>query len=79
MDNELLLEIGTEEIPAGYIQPALKFLKERMTSILQELTLSFDTIETAATPRRLTLCVSGLISEQPDRKEEVMGPPKSGL
>ncbi|MCB2182851.1 MAG: glycine--tRNA ligase subunit beta [Desulfobulbaceae bacterium] len=76
MDNELLLEIGTEEIPAGYIQPALKFLKERMTSILQELTLSFDTIETAATPRRLTLCVSGLISEQPDRKEEVMGPPK---
>ena len=76
MNNEFLLEIGTEEIPAGYIKPALNFMKERMTKELQERSLSFTEIITTATPRRLALCVSGLDTRQPDRREEVMGPPK---
>lgn len=76
MNNEFLLEIGTEEIPAGYIEPALHYMKSNMDRKLQELSLSYDRIITAATPRRLTLCIQGLSSCQPDRKEEVMGPPK---
>jgi glycyl-tRNA synthetase beta chain len=76
MSHEFLLEIGTEEIPAGYIEPALHFMKSSMGRKLQELSLSFDAIITAATPRRLTLCVQGLSACQPDRREEVLGPPK---
>ncbi|RJX31416.1 MAG: glycine--tRNA ligase subunit beta [Desulfurivibrio sp.] len=76
MNHEFLLEIGTEEIPAGYIEPALHFMKSAMGRKLQELSLSHDAILTAATPRRLTLCVQGLSACQPDRQEEVLGPPK---
>lgn len=76
MNNEFLLEIGTEEIPAGYIKPALSFIKERMAKELKERSLSFDKITTTATPRRLTLCVSGLDARQPDRQEKITGPPK---
>lgn len=76
MNQQFLLEIGTEEIPAGYIKPALSFMKETMAKKLAEFSLPFDSIKTAATPRRLTLCVTGLSDRQPDRREEVLGPPK---
>ena len=33
-------------------------------------------IQTAATPRRLAICVNGLVSQQPDREEEFLGPAK---
>ena len=45
MHQELLLEIGTEEIPAGYIVPALSFMKEEITKKLNELSLSFGEIK----------------------------------
>ena len=76
MQNELLLEIGVEEIPAGFIGPALKNMQKTMAEKLAELELQYESIQTAATPRRLTLCVNGLISQQPDRKEELVGPAK---
>jgi glycyl-tRNA synthetase beta chain len=76
MRQELLLEIGTEEIPAGYIDPALSFMKKEMTRKLSELSLSFGEMKTAATPRRLVLCVSELMEKQPDRMEKILGPPK---
>lgn len=76
MNNEFLLEIGTEEIPAGYIQPALTFMQEKIADKLRGLSLSYDSIETAATPRRMALCIKGLDARQPDRKEEILGPPK---
>ena len=76
MHHELLLEIGTEEIPAGYIMPALIQLRETISTRLRELALSHGAIRTAATPRRLTVAVSDLLAQQPDREEEVLGPPK---
>lgn len=76
MLHEFLLEIGTEEIPASYIEPALNHLKEGMAKKLNELALPFGAIHTAATPRRLTLCISDLAESQEDQRKEVMGPPK---
>ena len=76
MRHEFLLEIGTEEIPAGYILPALKSIKELMGRKLDELALSWSEIKTAATPRRLAVCVSGLDERQADRQEEILGPPR---
>ena len=74
--RELLFEIGAEEIPAGYITPALTALRDGLGKGLRELNLSFGEIRSAATPRRLTVAVKELASRQPDRVEEVMGPPK---
>ncbi len=76
MRHEFLLEIGTEEIPAGYILPALKSIKEIMGRKLEELALSWSEIKTAATPRRLAVCVTGLDERQADRQEEILGPPR---
>ncbi|MCK4838477.1 MAG: glycine--tRNA ligase subunit beta [Desulfobulbaceae bacterium] len=77
MQHELLFEIGTEELPAGYIQPALVNMSKIVTNQLTELGLPHGDIKTAATPRRLTICVDKLASAQKDSREEVTGPPKA--
>ncbi|MBU4119696.1 MAG: glycine--tRNA ligase subunit beta, partial [Proteobacteria bacterium] len=76
MQHELLFEIGTEEIPAGYIMPALSQLEKIMNARLSDLALPYSSLRTAATPRRLAVSVSGLAECQPDREEEILGPPK---
>ncbi|OGQ99817.1 MAG: glycine--tRNA ligase subunit beta [Deltaproteobacteria bacterium RIFOXYD12_FULL_55_16] len=76
MRHELLFEIGTEEIPAGYIMPALSQLEKILGDRLTALALPYSSLRTAATPRRLAISVSGLAARQPDRKEEILGPPK---
>lgn len=76
MPHELLFEIGTEEIPAGYIMPALSQLEKIMGDRLTGLALPYSGLRTAATPRRLAVSVSNLAERQPDREEEILGPPK---
>ncbi|MDX2435247.1 MAG: glycine--tRNA ligase subunit beta, partial [Desulfobacterales bacterium] len=63
-------------MPAGYIGPALKNMQKAMAAKLTQLELQYDSIQTAATPRRLAICVNGLVSQQPDREEEFLGPAK---
>ncbi|MGE4559877.1 MAG: glycine--tRNA ligase subunit beta [Desulfobulbus sp.] len=74
--SELLFEIGTEEIPAGYIQPALDTLAAESAKKLGALELSFGAIRTYGTPRRLTLIIDDLQSRQADRRQEHIGPAK---
>ena len=73
---DFLLEIGTEEIPAGYIPPVLDQLREVAAQSLTEARLPFEDVRTLATPRRLTLWVKGLTTLQPDHVTEAVGPPK---
>lgn len=73
---DLLVEIGTEEIPAGYLDAALEQLGNMASNSLETHRLSFEEIRTLATPRRLTLCVRGLATTQSDDVSEVVGPPK---
>ncbi len=77
MGKELLFEIGTEEIPSGYIPPALEDLKAAAGRLLQEQRLAFAGIQTLATPRRLTLFVDGLAEKQADARREVIGPTRA--
>ncbi len=72
--NELLFEIGTEEIPAGYIAPALGFLRQAAKKKIDKLSLSYGSIKTVGTPRRLTLVIEDLQSRQEDRRQEHVGP-----
>jgi glycyl-tRNA synthetase beta chain len=77
MAKELLFEIGMEEIPSGYLPPALEELKAVASRLLAEQRLAFTAVRTLGTPRRLTLFVDGLAERQADARREVVGPPKS--
>jgi glycyl-tRNA synthetase beta chain len=74
--SSLLLEIGTEEIPAGFLPGAIQSLKENAATILSEHYIAFSEIKAYATPRRLVLIVNGLPEQQESRVREVFGPPK---
>lgn len=76
MAKEFLLEIGTEEIPTGYVSGALSQMESVFAEKLKELKINFSGIKTFATPRRLVLYVSQLDEKQRDFDEEVSGPPK---
>lgn len=74
MTRDLLLEIGTEEIPARFLMPALKELAEKGRQRLQENRLSFGEVRTLGTPRRLALYITEVAEKQEDLVEEVRGP-----
>ncbi|MEW6096034.1 MAG: glycine--tRNA ligase subunit beta [bacterium] len=77
MNKDLLLEIGTEEIPAGYIPPALEQLKNLANDSLTEERIEHKDIFTYGTPRRLVLYVKEVALRQKDWVTEVVGPPKN--
>lgn len=74
---ELLLEIGTEELPFEFIVPALSSLKEHAERLLSEARLSSGSVKTYGTPRRLVLVVDGLALHQVAVVKEAMGPSKA--
>ena len=74
MAKNLLLEIGIEEIPARFMEPALAQMAELTKTKLKEANLAYKSIKTLGTPRRLTLIVEQLAEEQPDITIEVKGP-----
>jgi glycyl-tRNA synthetase beta chain len=77
MPGELLFEIGTEEIPAGYLDNALDALRHLAEASFRELRLGgCEDLRVFGTPRRLVLTGSTLAEKQEDTVHEVMGPPK---
>ena len=74
---ELLLEIGVEELPYQVIAPALTVLKGSAEQLLKEQRLAFQSARTLGTPRRLTLVVEGLATQQTSMVKEAMGPSKA--
>jgi len=78
--SNLLFEIGTEELPAGFIQPALEQLNNNFKNTAKALRIHHGSIYLCATPRRLALIVENLADKQGDVREELVGPSvKAGL
>jgi glycyl-tRNA synthetase beta chain len=77
MDRELLVEIGTEELPASWLPGLTRQLKQRADAVLAEFRLKSDAAETFSTPRRLALRVGKVAERQEDLEEVVTGPPVS--
>jgi glycyl-tRNA synthetase beta chain len=77
MKGEFLLEIGTEEIPAGFVGPALESMSDLFGKALQGARLTYGSIETYATPRRLIMRILDLLDHQPSVQIEKTGPAKS--
>ncbi len=76
MAEALFLEIGTEEIPAGYIVPALESMAAQMVRFLDENRISHGEPVMQGTPRRLVLNILGVAVSQEAVTVEVTGPPR---
>jgi glycyl-tRNA synthetase beta chain len=71
---DLLLELLSEEIPARMQARASADLARLVADGLKEAGLTFGTPMAFATPRRLTLAISGLPAKSPAVNEERKGP-----
>ena len=75
--SDLLLEVGTEEIPARLVPGAMRDLKAGFEAALRGLDLAgAGRVSVDATPRRLALFAEGLPERQQDRTETLKGPSK---
>jgi glycyl-tRNA synthetase beta chain len=70
----LLLEIGTEEIPARFLPIAIADLKTLAASVFDEYRIGYQEIQAYATPRRLALIINDVPPMQRDNVKEVFGP-----
>ena len=73
----LLLEIGSEEIPDWMIPGALEYLGGAVWGLLKDNQLGDAAVRTDATPRRLVVRAEGVIAQQPDSEERMWGPAKN--
>jgi glycyl-tRNA synthetase beta chain len=76
MTSELLFEIGTEEIPAGFLSKAVGDMEDIIRKSLTEKMIPFSGIKCMATPRRLVLYIAEVAQKQEDQTTEKMGPAK---
>ena len=74
MSKELLLEIGTEEIPAAFLPTAEKDMAEMIRREFAALRIRHGEVKTMAAPRRLCLCVEEVAEKQDDQMVEKLGP-----
>jgi len=72
--RDLLVEIGTEELPPKPLQALSEAFKQGFEDQLQQHRLGFSRIEPFATPRRLALLVRELVTRQPDQEVTRTGP-----
>ncbi|MHA6250950.1 glycine--tRNA ligase subunit beta [Oceanobacillus sp. CAU 1775] len=74
MAKNVLIEVGLEELPARFIDQAEQSLKEKTMDWLNESRITFESIESFSTPRRLAIVISDLAEMQATLEEEVRGP-----
>jgi glycyl-tRNA synthetase beta chain len=74
MAQDLLLEIGVEELPASFVTHAVAVLPDLVKAELKQLRLEFEDTWASGTPRRLAFIARGVSEVQSDLDEVVMGP-----
>jgi glycyl-tRNA synthetase beta chain len=72
---DLILEIGAEEIPAGFMPAALEQLKHDLAKGLGEARLAHGAVVALGSPRRLFVCARDVAAKATDARTEALGPP----
>ena len=76
MDRELLLELGTEELPASWLPGLTRQIRDGLGGALRAHRLTADApVEGYSTPRRLTARIAKIAERQTDLEELLTGPP----
>ena len=71
---EFFIEIGSEEIPSGYVEPALLYMREELASFFTRNKIQAGAPQVLGTPRRLVLSVKGVDVLQEDSVDFFQGP-----
>jgi glycyl-tRNA synthetase beta chain len=71
---DLLFELGTEELPARFVVPALDDLERVFTEKCKELNLKHGAVKRFGTPRRLALLVKDVVDQTEDVLKDVQSP-----
>jgi glycyl-tRNA synthetase beta chain len=74
MSRDLLLEIGTEDLPARYVMPLVDALGAGIAEGLRRRGVAHGPARTFATPRRLAVLIPDLAETQPEQRIERSGP-----
>ncbi|MFC4022765.1 glycine--tRNA ligase subunit beta [Oceanobacillus longus] len=74
MATDVLFEIGLEELPARFIDDAENQLLKKTTAWLKDLRISYDSIKSFSTPRRLAVLIKNMAEYQTTIEEEAKGP-----
>jgi len=72
----LLLEVGAEEIPAGYIVPALEAMAANLTKKLRAARIPHGAARIYGTPRHLAVLIEDVATRQKTVTSDVQGPPQ---
>lgn len=75
MSEDLLIELGTEELPPTALKTLALAFKDGIESGLAEKRLSHGEVKWFATPRRLAVLISALEEQAADEAVELHGPP----
>ncbi len=73
-NNDLLFELGSEELPPKSLLKLSNALLKGIETGLKEAELNYQSAHAYATPRRLAVIIKGLDSAQPDKTVEKRGP-----
>ncbi len=73
--HDLLVELGTEELPPKALKTLMEAFAAGLTEGLEEAGLAHEAVAAFASPRRLAVKITRLASAQPDREVEHRGPP----
>ncbi len=76
-EQDLLIEIGVEELPASFVASALEQAPTLISKLLTDARVVHRSVKALGTPRRITVQVEGVATRQLDRSEELVGPPVS--
>ena len=68
MSRTLLIEVGTEDLPARYVLPLADALRDGITQGLSSRGLAMGEVLRYATPRRLAVLVTAVPEQQPDQQ-----------
>ncbi|MGY8608256.1 glycine--tRNA ligase subunit beta [Bacillus altitudinis] len=74
--QDVLLEIGLEEMPARFMPESTKQLGDKVKAWFVAQNISFEDVALFNSPRRLAVLVKGVAEKQEDIKEEAKGPAK---
>jgi glycyl-tRNA synthetase beta chain len=72
--SEFFLEIGTEEIPSGYIEPALDSMRRELHAFFEKNHIPAQSPQILGTPRRLVVAFEHVEPRQEDVVETHLGP-----
>ncbi len=76
MNNNVLLEIGTEEIPSKFMPDILKQVNVLTKDKLKSNRIEYHNVSVYGTPRRIVLNIRDIAEKQKDLSQLVRGPSK---